>query len=97
MAVWLVARQARQPDEGPRAPDAERLCARAAAGPGPRRFNLAGTGQIVGSVAPQRSHEQRLAASGLDGTLVRKLPADFDPADAWGSASMPRGSGQSEG
>ena len=41
----------------------------------PHRFNPAVTGRIAGSVAAQRTYEQGLAASGPDGTLVRKLPA----------------------
>ena len=75
MTVWPVARQFRQPDGNSPAPGAERLFSWVAAAAAPHRFNPAVIGQVVGSVAAQRTHEQGLAASGPDGTLVQKLPA----------------------
>jgi hypothetical protein len=75
MKVWPVARQFRQPDGNSPAPDGERLFAWVAAVAALHRFNPAVTGRVVGSVAAQRTHEQGLAASGLEGTLVRKLSA----------------------
>ncbi|BCW73389.1 hypothetical protein NicSoilB8_44330 [Arthrobacter sp. NicSoilB8] len=75
MTVWPVARQFRQPDGTSPAPGAERLLAWDAAAAAPYRFNPAVTGRVAGSVAAQRTHEQELAASGPDGTLVQKLPA----------------------
>ena len=75
MTVWPLARQFRQPDGNSPAPGAERLFAWVAAAAAPHRFNPADTGRVVGPVAAQRTHEQGLAASGRDGTLVQKLPA----------------------
>ncbi|GAA2135349.1 hypothetical protein GCM10009825_19580 [Arthrobacter humicola] len=77
MTVWPVARQFRQPDRNSPTPVAERLFIWNAAAAAPHRFNLAVTGWVAGSVAAQRTHEQELAASGPDGTHVRKLPADL--------------------
>lgn len=74
MTVWPVARQVKQPDGSSPAPGAERLFAWAAGAAAPHRFNPAVTGRVAGSVAAQRTHEQGLAVSGPDGTLVRKLP-----------------------
>ena len=75
MTVWPVARQFRQPDGNSPAPGAVRLFAWVAAAAAPHRFNPAVIGRVAGSVAAQRTHEQGLAASGPDGTLVQKPPA----------------------
>jgi len=77
MTVWPVARQDSRSDGNRPAPGAECLFAWAAAAAAPHRFNPAVTGRVAGSVAAQRTHEQGLAASGPDGTLVQKLPAGF--------------------
>lgn len=75
MTVWPVVRQDRQPGGSDPAPGGERPPASVAATAAPHRFNPADTGRTAGSVAAQRTYEQRLAASGPDGTLVQKLSA----------------------
>jgi hypothetical protein len=77
MAVSPAAHRYRQPGGVQPASGEERLFAWAAAATTPNRFNPAASGRIAGSVAAQRTHEQGLAASGPDGTLVWMLPAAF--------------------